>query len=160
MKNESKETPWYKDWYMIVVYCFIGLIIILVLFSNNSAENSPSSEQTSEEENNYFENTPDSSTFTINEDQFNKLAIQSLYNHGFCYGGMPGGCGEADYPFIRVYNAEDFLEQGKLLLVTQISDDLYKEFSGLYNEEIVYVFRNQNQQSVDRIYVKNNKWSR
>ena len=27
-------------------------------------------------------------------------------------------CGEAEYPFIRVYNAEDFEEQGKILLVT------------------------------------------
>ncbi len=95
---------------------------------------------------------------SIDKNKFNKLSIKSLYDNGFCYEGM--NCGEADYPFIRIYNAEDFSEQGKMLLITQVTDDLYKEFPGLYDREIVYIFRDKNQKTVDRIYVKEDKWGK
>ena len=100
----------------------------------------------------------------ISKEQFNELAVNALYITGFCYVGMEQEegklCGEADYPFIRVYNAEDFTEPGKILLVTSVTKELYEAIPDLYNEQIVFVFRDKNQQSVDRIYVKNNKWER
>jgi len=100
----------------------------------------------------------------IDESQFNQLSIQSLYDNGFCYVEMEAdgfdGCGEAEFPFIKIYNGDDFEEPGKILLVTQVTDDLYEKIPDLYNREIVFVFRDRNQQSIDRIYVKENEWSR
>lgn len=100
----------------------------------------------------------------FDETKFNQLAIQSLYDNAFCYEGMleeeGKECGEAEYPFIRIYNADDFTEQGKILLVTKVTEDLYKEFPELYDKQLVYVFRDADQESVDTIYVKEDKWSR
>lgn len=131
-----------KVWYGLIAV--LVLIVILVLaFSGNDSNNQQSGG-------------------SIDSDTFNRIAMQSLYDNGFCLDNENGvnDCGEAEYPFIRVYGAEDFTEQGKLLLVTQVTDDLYEEIPSLYDKEITFVFRDQNQQSVDRIYIKENKWSR
>jgi len=36
--NENKK--WYKRWYMIVIYCFVGLMILGVILSDNETNNS------------------------------------------------------------------------------------------------------------------------
>jgi len=136
-----------KLWYWI-----IGIVLVLVLIGLFIPSDNSKTSTNQDKENNF------------DETQFNQLAIQSLYNNGFCYEGMleeeGKECGEAKYPFIRVYNAEDFIEQSKILLVTQVTEDIYKEFPELYNKTITYVFRDKNQKSVDTIYVKENKWDR
>ncbi len=137
-----------KIWYGV-----IGVAILLTLISmilpNNLSKNQNNNVNT-------YKN--------LNETKFNQLAIQALYDHGFCYQGMLDEegkeCGEAEYPFIRVYNAEDFTEHGKILLVTKVTEDLYSKFPSLSDKTLTYVFRNTNQESVDTIYVKENKWNR
>ncbi len=118
-----------KFWYWVM-----GIVVFLFLIGIFIPNDSPKTNTSKDNEDNF------------DETQFNQLAIQSLYNNGFCYEGMfedeGKECGEADYPFIRVYNAEDFTEQGKILLVTQVTDDLYSEFPVIYDREITYVFRN------------------
>jgi hypothetical protein len=135
-----------KIWFW-VIGVVVALILIGLFVPNDNSETNISQNN----ENNFDEN------------QFNQLAIQSLYDNGFCYDGMSEEekeCGEAEYPFIRVYNAEDFTEQGKILLATQVTEDLYVEFPDLYSKTITFVFRDINQESVDTIYVKENKWDR
>jgi len=128
-----------KIWYWIIG--IVLFLIIVISFSSN-------------------DNSSINEVQSIDYQRFNILSIKSLYDNGFCYQGMDGGCGETEYPFIRIYNAEDFEEQGKILLITQVSNDLYEEIPELYNKEIVYIFRDKNQKTVDRIYVKENEWSR
>ncbi len=140
-----------KTWYW-VIGIFIVLFFIGLFIPNNDAENTL----------NDADDTLNAKE-SLDKNKFNQLAIKFLYDNGFCYDGMIDEgkeCGDGDYPFIRVYNSEDFTEQGKRLLVTQVTDDLYNEFPELYNEEIVYIFRNINQETIDRIYVKENKWDR
>jgi len=136
----------------ILIWVGVGLfffVLIMVFFSNDNSQNNTSNIETNKE---------------IDKSLFNQLSIQYLYDNGFCYEGMleeeGKECGEAEYPFIRVYNAEDFEEAGKMLLITKVTDDLYDKIPELYNKEIVYVFRDKGQKSVDRIYVEKNEWSR
>jgi hypothetical protein len=136
-----------KIWYGV-----IGIVVVLFLIGLFIPKDTSNTNGNQNDENNFDEN------------KFNQLAIQSLHNNGFCYEGMETelgySCGEADYPFIRVYGTEEFTEQGKILLVTQITEDLYEEFPSLYDKTITYVFRNLNQETIDTIYVKENKWDR
>ena len=135
-----------KIWYWVIG--IVAVLFLIGLFVPNNNTNT----------------TENNNKNTFDENQFNQLAIQSLHDNGFCYEGMEDelgyNCGEADYPFIRVYGAEEFTEQGKILLVTQVTEDLYQEFPPLYGKTITYVFRNLNQKTIDTIYVKENKWDR
>ncbi|MBD3361471.1 hypothetical protein GF358_01635 [Candidatus Woesearchaeota archaeon] len=104
-----------------------------------------------------------SSTESVDNVQFKKIAIDSLYDNGFCYTGMESQenkrCGEADYPFVRVFNAEDFTSQGMINLAVQVGEDINYKMPET-KKRIVFVFRDQNQKSVEKIYWENGKWSR
>lgn len=94
----------------------------------------------------------------IDENLFATVALESLHGNFFCIPEEP--CGEVDFPFIRLWNSESFTEQGKILLVTQVSRDLYEVIPELYEEEIVYIFRDASNKTIDRIYVQEDKWSK
>tara|TARA_B100000315_G_C14393820_1_gene503270 strand:+ start:43 stop:495 length:453 start_codon:yes stop_codon:yes gene_type:complete len=133
-----------------MLLAFIVLLILVSAFSSNEDDSSTS--------------TISENTKTLDKEKFNQLAMQSLHNNGFCYERMEEvegfSCGEIAYPFIRIYGAEGYTEEGKILVVTLVTDDLYETIPDLYNTEIIYIFRDINQKTIDRIYMEKDEWSR
>ena len=67
-------------------------------------------------------------------------------------------CEITDTAFINIY--EDYTEEEKIILISKITNALYEEIPFLYDRTLGFTFRDQNQEIVDKIYVKSNKWSR
>ncbi|MCD4759356.1 hypothetical protein K8R33_00525 [archaeon] len=135
--------------------------VLLISGCNEPSANTPNPTNNEDNSDNTIEEQEE--PFEIDEDLFSNIAIQEMHIQGFCYEGMEAdglSCGEADYPFIRVFNAEDFTENGKLLLVTKATEKLYEAIPELYDKTITFVFRDANQQTIDRIYVEQNEWAR
>lgn len=139
----------------------ISIIILSLFFISGCNENIPSTKI--ENTNEMVGNSQDNINLGINKELFSTIAIEEMYNQGFCYEGMEAegiSCGEAEYPFVRIFYAEDYSETGKILLVTKVTERLYEEIPELYDKTITFVFRDANQQTIDKIYVEKNEWGR
>ena len=82
-----------------------------------------------------------------------------LSNYTTCPEGID--CYVDDIKFVSIYGTFNQTERDRLILMTQIVNDLYNDMPFLYDRTISFKFKAEdNQENFDEIYVESNKWSR
>ena len=69
-------------------------------------------------------------------------------------------CVVEDIKLTNIYGTANYTEKDRLILMTQIVDELYEEMSFLYDRRITFVFKDaENQENIKEITVESNRWS-